>query len=131
MKDEIGEAFVINLLSTLAHHGVTNTLPITTHLHTPSHPGNNLCLSRLRPRGVCCAYSGVGECVLLLASPHRRMPADSPSDRSVVFAYHAPPRISLPSLLISPHCHSHCCIGPFVLLPSFAFTRNASRPPGQ
>ena len=55
-----GESFVLNLLSTLASVGVTNTLPITTHLHTPSHPGNNLCLQRLRKRGVCCAYSGVG-----------------------------------------------------------------------
>ena len=60
MDQEVGEAFVLNLLRTLAAHGVTNTLPITTHLHLPDHPQNNLCLSRLRPRGVCCAYSGVG-----------------------------------------------------------------------
>ena len=60
MEEEMGESFVLNLLSTLASVGVTNTLPITTHLHTPSHPGNNLCLQRLRKRGVCCAYSGVG-----------------------------------------------------------------------
>ena len=36
------------------------TLPITTDLHQPGHPQNNLCLSRLRPRGVCCAHAGVG-----------------------------------------------------------------------
>lgn len=48
MADDIGEAFVRNLLTTLSSFGVTNTLPITTHLHQPDQPGNNLCLSRLR-----------------------------------------------------------------------------------
>ena len=60
MSESIGEAFVLNLLSTLRSFGVVHTMPITTHLHQPTHPGNNLCLSRLRPRGVCCAYAGVG-----------------------------------------------------------------------
>ena len=60
MDQIMGEAFVLNLLRTLASFGVTNTLPITTHLHQKDHPQNNLCLSRLQPAGVCCAYSGVG-----------------------------------------------------------------------
>ena len=50
----------INLLKRLNSFGIHSTLPITTHLHLPAHPANNLCLSRLRPRGICCAYAGVG-----------------------------------------------------------------------
>jgi hypothetical protein len=55
---------------------VTNTLPITTHLHIPEHPGNNLCLSRLRPRGVCCAYSGVGMHLVHASGPGRAWTVD-------------------------------------------------------
>jgi hypothetical protein len=76
MSESIGEAFVLNLLTTLRSFGVTNTLPITTHLHVPEHPGNNLCLSRLRPRGVCCAYSGVGMHLVHASGPGRAWTVD-------------------------------------------------------
>ena len=76
MSESIGEAFVLNLLTTLRSFGVTNTLPITTHLHMPEHPGNNLCLSRLRPRGVCCAYSGVGMHLVHASGPGRAWTVD-------------------------------------------------------
>ena len=76
MSESIGEAFVLNLLTTLRSFGVTNTMPITTHLHAPEHPGNNLCLSRLRPRGVCCAYSGVGMHLVHASGPGRAWTVD-------------------------------------------------------
>ena len=59
MEEAVGTSFVVNLLNSLRAHGIVHTLPITTHLKQPAHPGNNLCLSRLRPMGICCAYSGV------------------------------------------------------------------------
>lgn len=71
MEEEMGEAFVLNLLHTLEGVGVMNTLPITTHLKNPAHPGNNLCLQRLRKRGVCCAYSGVGMDLVRSGAPGR------------------------------------------------------------
>ena len=63
---------MLNLLTTLRSFGVVHTLPITTHLHDATHPGNNLCLSRLRPRGVCCAYAGVGMHLVHAGAPGRK-----------------------------------------------------------
>jgi len=57
---DLGQLMLRNMIARLQRLGIENYLAITTHLHLPSHPGNNLCLSVLRPAGVCCAYSGVG-----------------------------------------------------------------------
>lgn len=57
---EAGVEFVANQVESLRLHGITNTLAITTHLQIKNHGGNNLCLSALRPRGVCCGWSSVG-----------------------------------------------------------------------
>ena len=116
MDQVMGEAFVLNLLKTLNSFGVTNTLPITTHLHQPDHPQNNLCLSRLRPRGVCCAYSGVGMDLVHAGAPgqsqwavsethpcaHRRQPT-TPLPHALCTPPSPPPGVSsLPSPLPSP-----------------------------
>jgi len=50
----------LNMLANLEERGVRNTLTLASHLHIPGHADNNVCISRLRPRGVCCAYAGVG-----------------------------------------------------------------------
>ena len=57
---KLGWLMLANMLANLGRVGVANHLAITTHLHLPSHADNNLCLSELRPRGVCCAWAGVG-----------------------------------------------------------------------
>ena len=57
---KLGWLMLANMLANLGRVGVTNHLAITTHLHLPAHADNNLCLSELRPRGVCCAWAGVG-----------------------------------------------------------------------
>lgn len=69
---EQGKQMLLNMISNLRHWGVGNYLAITTHLYQPSHPGNNLCLSALKPAGVCCAYSGVGMPLVAEGSPGRR-----------------------------------------------------------
>ena len=37
-----------------------NYLALSTHLKLPSHADNNVCLSQMRPAGVCCGYSSTG-----------------------------------------------------------------------
>ena len=56
----LGEAMLRNMVANLRAVGVHSYLAITTHLHLPAHPSNNLCVSRLRPAGICCGYAGVG-----------------------------------------------------------------------
>lgn len=61
----LAAAMLTNALANLASLGLHNTLALSTHLHLadsahPAYPNNNVCLSELRPRGVCCGYSGVG-----------------------------------------------------------------------
>ena len=57
---KLGRLMLANMLANLRRVGVANHLAITTHLHLPAHPDNNLCLTELRPRGICCAWAGVG-----------------------------------------------------------------------
>ena len=60
---EFGPDFVQAQLGSLASHGIRNTLVLTPNLITDTHRAGsttNLCLSTLRPRGICCAYSSVG-----------------------------------------------------------------------
>jgi len=61
----LAAAMLTNALANLASLGLHNTLALSTHLHLadsahPAYRNNNVCLSELRPRGVCCGYSGVG-----------------------------------------------------------------------
>ena len=55
-----GQLMLRNMVMSLKRHGVTNYLAITTHLSLPHEAENNLCLSVLRPAGICCGYSGQG-----------------------------------------------------------------------
>ncbi|KAL3903098.1 MAG: hypothetical protein SGPRY_011813, partial [Prymnesium sp.] len=57
---DLGHLMLRNMIANLREFGITNYLAITTNLHQPSHPENNLCLSLLQPAGICCAYAGVG-----------------------------------------------------------------------
>ena len=57
---KLGRRMLSNMVSNLARVGVHNYLAIASHLHLPAQPDNNLCLSELRPRGICCAWAGVG-----------------------------------------------------------------------
>ena len=59
MRDS-GVAFVRSQLETLRELGAPHTLVITTQLGIRTNKADNLCLSRLRPLGVCCAWSDAG-----------------------------------------------------------------------
>ena len=71
MGDSLGLGFVNNLLANLRKSRVLSTLVVTSHLHLPAHPSNNLCLSLLRPAGVCCGYAGVGMRLVHAGGPGR------------------------------------------------------------
>ena len=57
---DLGQLMLRNMVANLHRVGVTNYLAISTHLSLPQEAGNNMCLSALRPAGICCGYSGVG-----------------------------------------------------------------------
>ena len=57
---KLGRLMLANMVANLKRVGVAHYLAITTHLHLPGNADNNLCLSELRPAGLCCAWAGVG-----------------------------------------------------------------------
>ena len=61
MRDE-GVHFIDTQISSLRRHGVGNYLVLTPQLGQPGRKGgtDNMCLTKLRPRGVCCAFSSIG-----------------------------------------------------------------------
>ena len=61
MRDE-GVRFIEAQIASLRRHSVENYLVLTPQLGQQNRRAgtDNMCLNRLRPRGVCCAYSSVG-----------------------------------------------------------------------